>query len=577
MKHRPRPRHLAAGLILAVVAAASGYQAVFDRQISQTQVHIATSALRGEFHQLYPVDFVYGQTQLWRLTSPAFLGIMELVLVPTGFDDPTLAFRCFVVGFVMLHLAGMYALTYRQTKLWSVSVLAAVLSAAVTNCLGRWFWGVGSLESITPASACLATVPLVVLTFLEHQRDWRLVLVFLFVGLLGNIHLTTSLNLTLVLVLTYLAQRRFAPWAWPMALACVLAAVVAMLPYAAYFLTLQAQLSQSPETTGQAVREALRTAEIAALYPELLDSLLSWLLRASIVLLPALAVLLHLTRYPVRNRSFWTWLMGISLLVALGFQAAGQLLGLWRGSAPLAINFIQASVLVMFAAHVLLASAATHLLRLVRHHKGLVRAGLAVLALAWLVPSDNLRVAKRGMYDLATSFLDEPEKPLHVQELHFRKRRRNERRDLARWTRDNTPLWTVVLTEDIEFRMRCRRSLLACPEDIRYTRYLGADRLTQWWQRLRTQRELLTGAADPVGPGRAGNLARWIQGLASQPPYDKVQTWLLLVEAQDAPDLAENFAPITEAGGGEFHLLLRYQPPQNKDDQTPSSEDSPTP
>jgi hypothetical protein len=347
-----------------------------------------------------------------------------------------------------------------------------------------------------------------------------------------------------------------------------------MLPYAAYFLTLQAQLSQSPETTGPAVREALRTAEIAVLYPELLDSLLRWLLRASLVLIPALAVLLPLSRYPVRDRSFWAWLMIISLGVGLGFQAAGQLLGLWRGSAPPAISFIQASVLVMFAAHVLLASAATHLLRMVRHHKGLLRAGLALLALAWLLPSDNLRVAKRGMYDLATSFLDETEKPLHVQELHFRKRRRNERLQLALWTRNNTPISTVLLTEDIEFRMRCRRSLLACPADIRYTRYLGADRLTLWWQILQKQRELLK---KPPPPANADALARWIRERSRQAPYDTVQQWIVLANAQDAPGLQEAFVPIPEAGGGEFYLLLRYQPDQTENSGQPSPEDSPAP
>lgn len=556
MRHRPRPRHLTAGLILALVAAASGYLAVFDDQISRTQTHIATSALRGEYHSLFPADTVYGQTQLWRLNSPAFLGIMELVLVPTGFEDPTLAFRCFVVGFVLLHLTGMYALIYRQTKLWSVSVYAAVLSMGVTNCLGRWFWGVGSLESITPASACLAAMPLVVLAFLDHEKDWRLVLVFIFVGLMGNIHLPTSINLTLVLVLTYLGRRKFAPWAWPMAMACILASVVAMLPYGAYFLTLQGRLGASAQPAGLAIQQAMRTAEMAVLYPELLDALLRWLLRASIILIPAVAVLLPLSRYPVRDHRFWIWLMGSALVVSLGFQAAGQLLGLWSGSTPLALGFLQASVLVMFGAHVLFASAATHLLRMVRHHKGLVQAGLALLGVVWLLPSDNLRVAKRAMYDQATSFLEEEKKPLHVQELHFRSRRNAELGRMADWVRENSPVGAVVLTEDIEFRMRSRRSLLASAQDIQYTRYLGSDRLHRWWRILQDQRALLTGVTGQMDPEA---IARWIEDLSSRPPYDGVALWLLLAEKEDAQKLSEVFEPVPNSPDGQFFQLLRYR------------------
>jgi hypothetical protein len=571
MRHRPRPRHLLAGLILASAAALYGYLAILDRQISQTQTHIATAALRGEQHDLFAADAVYGTSELWRLNSPAFLGILELVLVPTGFSDPTLAFRCFVAAFALVHLAGMYALIYRQTKLWSISVYAAILSSAVTYCLGRWFWGIGPVDSITPAAACLATVPLVVLTFLEHEHDWRLILVFLFVGLLGNIHLATSMTLTLVLGGTYLARRWFAPSAWPMAIACILAAVIGSLPYTAYFLTLQARVSQpalDAAAQAQVFHQVIRTAEMRVLYPELLNSLLSWLLEAAILLIPAIAVLLPLSRYPVRNRGFWAWLMGVSLLVALGLQGAAQLLGLWRGRIPLAVTFIEASVLVMFAAHVLLACAATQVLRMVRHHKGLVQVGLGLFAVLWLLPSDNLRIVRRAGYDLATSFLAESNKPMHVQEIHLRNRREAEKLRIARWVRENTPVTAVVLTEDIEFRLHSRRALLASPADARYTYSLGRRRLADWQDKLQTQRSLLF---DPSGTPQFDELARWIRDLGRREQYSQVRQWYVLMNLKDLGEPSEHWTFVKPEGWGDFHALLRLTSP------TPAPENPQTP
>ena len=95
----------------------------------------------------------------------------------------------------------MYALLYRQTRSWSLSAFVAVLSSAVTYTLGRSYWGIGSLASITPPTLVLAVVPLIVLSYLRYERQWRVLLVFAFIGVCGNLHLVTAANLTIVLLI----------------------------------------------------------------------------------------------------------------------------------------------------------------------------------------------------------------------------------------------------------------------------------------------------------------------------------------------------------------------------------------
>ncbi|HHH75853.1 MAG TPA: hypothetical protein ENL03_02365, partial [Phycisphaerae bacterium] len=279
MKPKPRPRHLLAVIILAGVASSYGYLAVMDDRLSTSQVHVATAALKNEDKGLFENDSVYGQRELWRLTSPAFLAVLQLTLVPTGFADPILPFRALVGALAMLQLGAMYSLLYRQTSSWSISVLVAIMSSAVLHTLGQWYWGVGSLGSITPAAMCCAMVPAVLLAYLKQENSWRLILVFAFIGLMGNIHLIAAINLGLVLAIVFLIRKRMAISAWPMALACIMACGLCAMPYAIYTIALLNNIANQAQTaTALATTETALATKTNVMYPQIFSSLLSWAL-----------------------------------------------------------------------------------------------------------------------------------------------------------------------------------------------------------------------------------------------------------------------------------------------------------
>ena len=117
----------------------------------------------------------------------------------------------------MIFLCGMYALLYRQCRSWSVAAFVAVLSTRVTAAPGGVQWGVGPASTVTSAGVVLALVPALVLLFLRTRPTRRVLLAFLAVGALANFHPPTAANLTLVLLVVYVAGRRWRPGAWPMA------------------------------------------------------------------------------------------------------------------------------------------------------------------------------------------------------------------------------------------------------------------------------------------------------------------------------------------------------------------------
>lgn len=558
MKPRPRPRHLVAIILLAAVAAISGSLAAIDNRVSPSQIDLATAALRSEYHQLYPVDWVFSDRGLWRLTSPAFRGLMELVLVPTRFIAPVLPFRCMVGVLVMIHLAGMYALIYRQTRSWSTSVYCSILSIAVVFTIGRWFWGIGPLESVTPAALVAVTVPLVVLAYLEHQDDWRIVLVFLFIGLLGNVHLVSAMNLAIVLILTYLGQRRFAPATWPTALACLLAAAAGALPYTAYFFALQQSMhSAQPGQPGQAIYRALRAAEFAVLYPDLLGSVLGWLLYSAVLVVPAVAVLLRFARYRVPDRGFWAWLILSGLIVSMGLQGLSQSLGALEHQVPLVIDFIQASVYVMLAVHVLFAQAILHLFRIVRTHRTALRWALTAVAIVWLLPSDNLRVVRHSVYSSIPPSLMPFAQPRRMVEVRLRAARNREMRQIARWARKHTQPGSVFLLNDVEFRLYSRRSLLASLDDIDFIYYLSASDVQRWLGDIRMQQQILYPSnqePDPVA------LAGWVSRLADQQRFQRAQAWYAVLPSQACPSPTAQVREVLPIAWGDHYRVFRILP-----------------
>lgn len=555
MRPTPRQRHLVAVVLFAAVASACTYGAIWDDYLSDEQIHIATAAAKA--HQpgeVYPNDLVYGPNLLWRSNSPVFQGLLRLTLVPTDYSDLALPFRVMIAPLVMLYLCGMYALLLRQTGSWSIACFVAILSSMITYALGESYWGLGALSSMTPATLVKAAIPLLVLAYLQNEHRWQLVLVFGFIGLLGNFDIATSMNLTLVLLIVYLGNRRFAPAAWTVAIGCMLASCLGAMPYGAYFLSLKQQLATGQVPGPGTIARAFEMGELSLLYPAVFESLLNWLLVSLVPLILAAGVLMRLERYRVRNLGTWTWFLLGGIFVSLGFHGISQLAAYLAGSPPLVIDFIRASALVMLPVYVLLAQGLTHLFRLVRTHRIWLRLACGVLLVGWMVPSDNFRVARHRVYDYVGSLMPHESKPVRITQLRARRQQLRELSAIARWARMSTSSDSVFVIDEPRLRMESRRGLLACESDLRYIYYLAPHLLADWIALAGRQNELLRPSAPPISlPALRG----WKTQLRANGLLAARATWYLVVPIHLAPREDASSPEVPPLGWGEHYRVFR--------------------
>jgi len=552
MRPTPSARHLLAVAIFAAVSALAGYLAFCDDELSDSQISIATAALKRHDPELFPNDAVFGPSRLWRFHSPAVQGLLELVLVPTGFEDPILPFRMLTGVAVMLYLCAMYALLYHQCRSWSASAYVAVFSSIVTFALGRAYWGVGSLASITPPTLCLALTPLVCLALLSYSGRWRRLLIFGFVGLMGNFHIVTAMNLTLVLAIAHLGRHRFRPAAWVSAVGGGLAATVGALPFILYYYGLR----QGTPVDARIVRQAFRIGRLAVLYPEVLEDLVNWLLAVGVLLVPAAAVVLRMERFRARYMRFWVWFAIGAAVVAFGLHGISQLLGRLGGTAPPVIDFVRASGLIMLPLYVFFAEALTQLFRLVRRHHGLVRAACAAVLAVWIVPSDNFRVPRHAFYRAAAGLMTEEDKPRRVAKLRERAERRNEMKAIADWAREKTDNQAVFLIDSAVFRMRSRRSLVAASEDVRIMYYLAPAALAAWSEQLHRQNSLISPGGVALD---AEGIRSFVADLAGQPRFRQASQWYMIISSDRVAEPAHAMDSVVSRQWGRHYAVYRIR------------------
>jgi len=556
MRPVPRSRHHLAVLLLAAAATFSAYSAMMDNRLSDLQVQTATSLLKRNQPSLYPHDPVYGASKLWLTHSPAFQAALEMVAVPTAMADTALPYQILTPILAMIYLCGMYALLYRQCRSWSISVFVAVLSSTVIHSPGGTFWGVGSLQTASPPGMLLAVTPLVVLAYLQYAGRAQVMLVFAFVGLMGNVHLPSAANLTIILLIAHLARGRFRPACLLTGAGGALAAMLGGLPYASYTLALRSTIGEGGFVPYAAARAALERAQV--LYPELLGGLLNWLLLAGLLLIPAAAVLIRVERFRIRDIGFWVYFACAGVFVAMGLQGGSQLVGLVRNEPPPVIDFVQALSLVLLPLYVLLAQALTNLFRIVRQNRHVLRWVCAAILAAWMLPSDNLRVARHALLDTATMYMDETDKPRSIRRQHQRASRRAELAGIAAWASDerNTPPDGVFITDLASFRLAARRGVVTCPEDRQYIyRYMPA-RLPEWNQRVNRQARLLhptqSLSTDPE------EVFRFVRDL-SEGDFRTAGGWWLILDARIAPQQPGRLREIPSDLWGRHYRLYRVR------------------
>jgi len=554
-------------MILTAAAALAGYLALYDNNLGNSQVNIASAAIKRHDSSAFAHDPVFGDSKLWLFNTPAYQSMLELVLVPTDYQDMMLPFRVAAGVQTLLLLCGMYALLFWQTRSWSVSVFTAVLSVRMIETFGGAFWGAGTLACVTPSGLCLALWPLVILAFARYTKpgletrglsQWRVILVFFVVGLLGNFHLVTAMNMTLVLLIAYVIRQRVSPRCLPVAIAGGVAATVAALPYIWYYFGLRARMNAGQVSPpAETIFEALRIGDLAVFYPELLKGMLDWRVLAGVLVLglPAIAVLAKIERYITQNVWLWIGLIVGSVIVAMGLHGLSQKVGDWMGTAPPVIDFVQASNLLMLPLYALLAQAITNLFRLLRGHRAALRWVLFALLGAWMVPSANLRVARWELADLGASLLSEADKPEYVLRHNEKRNRNRELQAIADWATQRPG--SMYITDRDEFRVLARRPIVAGNNDPRYLYYLAPWRLEQWLSRHQRQDEILH---PPAGTTNPDAVTGFVEGLIdAEPDMNAVSQWYLLLHSSSAPLEPGALQPVESGQWGRFYRLYRIR------------------
>lgn len=560
MKPGLRSRHFLAVTVLAAVSTLYARLALDDYRMSPAQMGIAAAALKDNDRSLFPRDPVFGSSSMWQMHSPLFQGVLRLWLVPHSYDDVTMPFRAMAGVMTMLYLCGMYALLFRQCLSWSVSLFVAVLSSAVIWGPGRWQWGLGSLGSVTPEGLCCAMIPLVILAFLRYARQWQVLLVFGFVGLMGNLHLVTAVNLTLILAIVHLGRERFAVRAWPTALVCVVCAGVGMLPYAAYYFAQRQAVSPAGVSANYAAaRQALEAAGLKVLYPGLLKPLTNFLPFCVILAVPAGAILFRAERFRARQLRCWVWFILAALLVGLAVHGASQLIGKLQDRPPVMIDFVQALSMILLPLYVLLAQSLTNLFRLTTKMRMWLRWGCVALMAIWMIPSDNVRPVRYAAADMATGFMAEADKPEYVRRHHGRRSEYDEMKQIARWSRQvtNTDRDAVFVADSILLRMLARRTIVSSGHDVRYHYYLRPWGLKAWAGDVDRLDHLLGSR----GPAQGQGLAEYVRELASRDQFSRARQWYVVLDTRGQYLLVPGASEVLSGEWGEHYRLFRLPAP----------------
>jgi hypothetical protein len=148
------------------------------------------------------------------------------------------------------------------------------------------------------------------------------------------------------------------------------------------------------------------------------------------------------------------------------------------------------------------------------------------------------------------------ERPRRVQAIHLSRRRQAERIALADWARLRSDAASVFIIDDIEFRMRSRRSIVTAREDVRYVYYLAPHMLDEWMVIEGQQQTLLR----PTAPLQdLQKFQAWANELAASPGsiFSDVPNWYVVLPAEIAPQHPGGAEEIATDRWGEHYRLYR--------------------
>ena len=304
------------------------------------------------------------------------------------------------------------------------------------------------------------------------------------------------------------------------------------------------------------VLEAFRQGGLRAMFPVLAGDLIDWTIACSPLIVISIAVLIRLDRLKTRNLGFWLVMFIASLGVTILGHGLMQLSAVLTGRGPLLIEFARATPLAMLPLYAFTAQTLANLFRLSRRGHTL-RWGCVALTAIWMLPSENLRVVRHWGYEVGTQFMADQDKPIRLRKRLRRVQRRRELQNIARWAEKNTGHDDIFITDNTEFRMLSRRSIIA-GDSVRWVFYLAPDFLPEWIQRTGELRQMLRSSG-----GKAD--AEAIYHFASDPDNATIGpgagNWYAIIDS-DADPKSDRFEIISADSWGEHWLLVRIIRPE---------------
>jgi len=555
MRPAPSPKHIPSIIILIAVSLLAGYLSWHDDSITDDQIQLLTSLKANNANfagdGIYDHHIVGGQFH--HMHSIAFAGLIRAVnrICPAN-ASPEMPMRLLVGPITLLFLLGMYALLWRQTMSSATSTFVAVLSTTMMSTFDGWHWGVGAISSITPEGLVVAISPLLMLAYLKYFNDRRIVLIFMLMGLCGNIDIVSSINMALVAMLTFLACHRFNRQAMAVGVSGVFLFMIGALPNISHLLMVHAQIEQA---VGQVapidfatVMRAFDMSYYEVTYPELLMPLWQWGLYPLTLAAVSLVVLWRLDKFRSQFIDMWVWMSISSLIVMLGFHALATAAAyLTRQPLPFYV-FLQASCWLMLPLYVLFARALTQVFRILeKKYRHLLRWVMAGVIVGWMLPSDALRPARYGLYRLA-AMTPIGQNSLKINDIMERKAKRQELVNIARWQNKNC-VNSFVYIDDPKYRLNSGQAILTCREDFIYYYLLLPSQLQQWMDNLHETRKIL---ARPLNIQELTNDA--IKRVSVIPQISQVY---IITSDKEIADNPQNLQEIKSDNWGKYWKIYR--------------------
>lgn len=145
------------------------------------------------------------QGKNWHFFYVPFVEFLRFANQFTGSSEAT--YRLMVPVSFFIFEIGMFVFLYQMGSSFLASIVIGLLSSIYIPVVLHENWGIPGPSMIVPRHLALALLPFAFFFFYRLLRDPHLRYVFLFVGLIGNIHQVSAFYVTLIFLGTFIWMR----------------------------------------------------------------------------------------------------------------------------------------------------------------------------------------------------------------------------------------------------------------------------------------------------------------------------------------------------------------------------------